>query len=267
MDKTQAQSFVEQALKGMNQIHLNQIDSHVNFFGIQESKYFLSYDMTMDFLNKNRDAFEILQIAEQHVFTYDDIFMDTKNYDLFRLYAEEADQKIKVRTRKYLYNDEVYFQIKYLTNDRINVFSYRYPGDDHGKITNEALKFYEGVYTWIYGHPPKQIIFPTLNIQFDRSILYHKETQERINIDFNLVFTDVRNQEREVVCALPDLFIAEVKTSTWKSALKKLLKKADLSPVENMNKYILGLRYTNQVNGKETKFLQREAEKIAKMTK
>jgi len=70
-----------------------------------------------------------------------------------------------------------------------------------------------------------------------------------------------------MVCALPDLFIAEVKTTTGKSSLKKMLKKANLSPVENMNKYILGLRYTNQVNGKETKFLQREADKIAKMTK
>ncbi len=267
MDKQQAHAFVEMALKGMNEIHLNQIDSHVNFFGIQEKKYFLSYDMTVDFLNKNHDAFDILQIAEQHVFPYEDIFMDTKDYDLFHLYADQEDKRIKVRTRKYLYNDEVYFQIKYMTNERINVFSYRYPTEDHGKITNEALKFYEGVYTGIFGHAPKQIIFPALKIQFDRSILYHKETQERVNIDFNLVYTDVRNHEREVVCALPDLFIAEVKTSAGKSELKKMLKKANLSSVDNMNKYILWLRYTNQINGKETKFLERVANDIAGMTK
>ncbi len=239
MDKQHAQTFVEQALKGMHEIQLNQIDSHVNFFGIQESKYFLSYEMTMDLLNSNRDSFEILQIANEHVFAYEDIFMDTKNYDLFSLYAKDEDKKIKVRTRKYVYNKEVYFQIKYLTNERINVFSYHYPQDDHGKITNEALKFYEGVYTGIFGEAPKHIIFPTLKIEFDRCILYHKETHERVNIDFNMVYTDVRNREREVVCALPDLFIAEVKTSMEKSALKKMLKKANLSAEENMNKYVL----------------------------
>ena len=84
--------------------------------------------------------------------------------------------------------------------------------------------FYAGIYHAIMGNQPDQLIFPAVQVSYDSYIFYNKKTDERVDIDFNIRFINLRDPKHPVY-HLENIVMVESKTTHQKSKAETVLEK------------------------------------------
>ena len=133
-----------ETLSAFPTISLDQLNSTMSFLDRIDVKYIVHGSQLPTIIKDLQEHFFILSIKENSIFSYDNVYMDTKDFAFYNQHQQGEKTRTKIRTRHYVdAGDLVYFEFKQKHKATTRKFRYEYGLDNHGKMTNEALKFYE----------------------------------------------------------------------------------------------------------------------------
>jgi hypothetical protein len=196
-----------------------------------DEKYICRISQLPEILEKARPDFQVLEHTGKRVLNYETCYLDTMAHDMFLMHHNGKLNRYKIRFRKYVDSQDVYFEIKYKDNRRMTTKQRIPAGPDFDFHTDAIRSFMAGrtCYT------PDQLE-PVLTSSFQRITLVNTGLQERITIDINPAW---QTGNRRI--NLPSVAILEVKSvRTINSAgFGYLLREARIMPLR-ISKYCIG---------------------------
>ena len=102
-------------LNKFKSISLKDLES-VSLLRRHDSKFtFHSANLSV-LLEKLADKYKILEIGGKRIFCYDNIYYDTNNLLFYNQHHNGKRNRYKIRTRKYLESNQLFFEIKIKNN-------------------------------------------------------------------------------------------------------------------------------------------------------
>lgn len=130
-------------LREYTTISLDQLNASMSFLERIEAKYLLDLKQLDKVLEALQDKFYVLSINDVTIFTYDNIYMDTKDYLFYKQHEQGEPQRLKVRTRHYVDSGNlVYFEMKLKEGGLLRKFRYPCGIEGHGEMNKDAQRFY-----------------------------------------------------------------------------------------------------------------------------
>jgi len=226
------------ALTGMEKIHSNYFDSAHWLFGVIEKKYLINRKKAKKLLKEMISSYNILQIHDETHFNYEDVYLDTLEHDFFKNHKKVSKHCINARTRHNSTNKTWVFQVIDRANSRKSVYHFT-PSDPESTFSNESLTFFNWVYSSIKWETPAFLPFPNIVVSFKRIILYNKLHSERVNIDYDISFKNVRWHTAGKEISLWDAVFVESKTLDEKNFVKRLVKKYKAKRIKYLSKFFI----------------------------
>ena len=216
----QLQSFDPISLKEMDRVKLmNRIDT----------KFAFDKNTLIQILPKLTENYFSLEIEGKRALTYESLYFDDAAFSLFHDHHNRRVNRYKFRIRNYVESNLFFFEIKHKIKGRTD--KHRIATDGfHSTLTPEEHAFVKE-----NAHKPYDLV-PVLTNTFKRITLVNKLENERLTLDFNLIF----NNELKSV-ELTELVIAELKQTKLNrnSVFYKLMKSFHLRPYR-LSKYCIG---------------------------
>ena len=205
-----------------------------------DTKYIASVDALMEILRRAKDNYCIQVVDDKPISSYDTIYFDTNDLEMYHRHHNRVLSRKKVRMRNYLDTGDCFFEIKHKNNKgRVNKKRIQLPikNFDESTLDFDSIAFLAQQTAY------KEFdLFPQLRTQFDRITLVNKEKTERLTIDVNLRF---ENRQTTIVHELSDIMIIELKQdSSQSSMMKSILMDLRIKP-ERISKYCIGTILTN----------------------
>lgn len=228
-------------LGDFSSISLEQLNSTVSFLDRMDVKYLLHVSQLAEIIRELKDDFFILNIGGKSIFQYDNVYMDSKDYMFYYQHQHGEKNRTKVRTRHYVdAEDLAFFEYKQKTKGTTRKFRYQYGVKNHGKMTNEAMKFFEGIYMSMYSTSPKHLIFPSIGTRYKRFTLCSKRNDERLTIDMDLQLIELRDEENKgKIIEVPNLVIIESKSTHEHCFSHDVMKKHGIKKADACSKYCM----------------------------
>jgi len=234
---------LQSMLREFTTISLDQLNSSMSFLERIEAKYLLNLKQLDKVLEALQDKFYVLTINDVCIFTYDNIYMDTKDYLFYKQHEQGESQRLKVRTRHYVDSGNlVYFEMKLKEGKLLRKFRYPCGLEGHGEMTKDAVRFYSSLAQSLGLTYAKETLFPSIQTKCKRITLCSKESDERITIDFDVELNDLRDEKGNWM-KLGNVVIMESKSRTENGYSKKLMKKMKVKEAGGCSKYCLGIYY------------------------
>lgn len=216
----QLQSFDSISLKEMDRVKLmNRIDT----------KFAFDKNTLIQILPKLTEDYFSLEIEGKRALTYESLYFDDAAFSLFHDHHNRRVNRYKFRIRNYVESNLFFFEIKHKIKGRTD--KHRIATDGfHEQLTQSELNL-------IHAHCHKTYdLIPVLTNKFKRITLVNKHENERLTLDFNLIF----NNELKSV-ELSELVIAELKQQKLnrRSPFYQLMKTLNLRPYR-LSKYCIG---------------------------
>ncbi len=224
-------------------ISLDQLNASMSFLERIEAKYLLTLKQLDKVLAACQDKFYVLSINDVSIFTYDNIYMDTKDYLFYKLHEQGEKQRLKVRTRHYVDSGNlVYFEMKLKEGDLLRKFRYPCGLEGMGEMTKDATRFYTSLTQSLGLSYSKQPLFPSIQTRCKRITLCSKESDERITIDYDVELNDLRDEKPHWI-KFSNVAIVESKSRSENNYSGKLMKKLGIKEASGCSKYCLGIYY------------------------
>ena len=219
-------------LRNFSPISLDELDSY-GLMNRVDTKYVFSSGKIPQILKDLGGNYKALEIESNRIFTYCTTYFDTPDWLFFRQHVTERGERNKVRFRKYEQSGVSFLEVKKRTN-KLRTEKWRILKDVNSVdcFDQESLKF---IRRYIEQDLPG--LCPVLVNRFNRITLAAIDSEERITIDFDLIFNDLKGNDFE----LPALCIIERKRAVFsnRSLLTAALKKNSIYPT-GFSKYCLG---------------------------
>jgi|LakMenEpi03Aug12_release.lakeMendotaPanAssembly.Ray.scaffolds.fasta_scaffold355740_2 hypothetical protein len=228
------QSFI-QSIQTLSPITLEQLDS-VSLQNRIDSKYVLSSDQLSDILPCLMENYSVLEIDGNKVFSYENNYFDTKEFQFYKDHHNSYLHRIKVRSRKYVESDLCFFEIKKKEKvDRTNKFREKVAGM-MSEIDGNQKKVIQS-----FTRKNVDDIQLILKNNFKRITLINHQNTERVTVDFGLHFI-----QNERTIHLENVVIIEIKQSkiSQLSPLVDFFKSKHIRK-QNFSKYIYGVLVFN----------------------
>jgi len=210
-----------------------------------ESKYLIHEEELGELLKVLQEDFQILEIGGAKIFSYDNIYMDTKDLEFYHAHNNGDLARIKMRTRHYLESGLSYFEFKQKKGNVMRKFRYDIDVAQHGVLDTTAYEFMNDVHKSLYCEEFEKLVFPSLRTSYQRCTLVHKSTAEKITIDFNVSAEQIRQGKERF--EMKNLVIVEFKAETKDSVTKKVFDQFDLIASKPCSKYCLGNYFLGNV--------------------
>lgn len=233
----------EDALQEYTTISLDQLNASMSFLERIDTKYLIDLTQLDKILSALQDRFYVLTIKDVNIFTYDSIYMDTKDYLFYKQHEQGEENRIKVRTRHYVDSgDLAYFEMKQKEGKVIRKFRYPCGVEGHGVMNKDAKRFYTSLCQSMGLPFAKEEIMPAIKTKCKRITLCSKTNDERLTIDFDVELNDLRDPSARTV-KLSNVAIVESKSSSTSGYSHKLMKKMKIKAASGCSKYCLGVYY------------------------
>ena len=263
--------YMEQSLSTLQEfsaINLDQLNAGATFLDRIDRKFLLTQNQLEGILADLKKDFYILDIAWKKVFSYDNIYMDSEEYDFYYQHQNKQKTRLKVRTRLYKDSNLAFFEFKQKQKWVLRKFRFQFPHTEYGLLTKEQKWFYKWVYASFYGDKAPKIS-PAMKTSYSRLTLVSKDSSERLTIDFNIVCENLRkpplewNVKGQEKVHLTNLVIVESKSMSKKCKSVQLLKSKGFKKAKWCSKYWLGVVYCG-LSEKYSKFEEtmKEIERI-----
>lgn len=197
-----------------------------------DSKYVLHEDEMMTLFPCLLKNYRVLSINGLRSFTYENNYFDTKDLLFYKDHHNGYANRIKVRSRKYVESNLCYFEIK--KKEKVNrTNKHRISLDNIVSEINEEKQDLVQSFTRKNLNDLKLI----LKNNFNRITLVNNDFTERVTIDFNLQFSDKKNEVE-----FNNIIVLEIKQSksTQISPLVAFLKENNTRE-SSFSKYIFGV--------------------------
>lgn len=240
---------INKTLQKFAPISLDQLNASVSFLDRIEIKFLLHEAQLEEVLLQLQDQFYILEIAGHTTFSYENVYMDSKNYDFYYQHANGQDHRLKVRSRLYRESHYSFFECNQKSWKTARKFRLQQQEDQHGTLYQELIWFYNGVYQTLYGIEPIALIFPALKTSYQRITLCSKNNDERLTIDFNISFEDLRankNQKKKEI-SLENFVMIESKSMSSHCVSHDIMWAYGFERASSCSKYCLGLYYFEKI--------------------
>ncbi len=261
MDTAKNKSHFLRALLSMEKTYTNVWDSTQSLFGIVEKQFCIEKKWATKFLEKIQNRYNILQIWDATTFSYSDIYMDWLTHQLFKQNQDYEKEHFSVRMRKNHTREIHTFQIIHTNRQRKSAYHYRPWWVNTPALSNENIMFWNWMYESITWKKVPFLPIPTVEVCFQRVILYSKRRSERLNLDYNFVIHDHKSSKK-MPLFLKNLIIIESKSMDWPS--KRLIKEIHKywwKDISHMSKFLLAEQTMHQ------KKLTKKMKKIIKKNK
>ena len=168
--------------------------SGIKLMNRTDTKFVATLGQLLAFLSAVKGKYYIQEIDGKRIARYHTTYLDTEDYQMYRMHHCGRTTREKVRVRTYLDSDTTYFEIKNKNNHgrtkkkRIQVQSHTALEKDH-----DAISPFMGKYAWY----SIEELSPAIENWFSRITLVNYEKSERLTIDFDLEFHHLRSDLRD----------------------------------------------------------------------
>jgi len=224
-------ALIEKKLSRLKPISLGEMEK-VRLMNRVDTKYItLQEDLDL-FLSRIKDDYDIQEVDGRRIQTYQTLYFDTPDLEMFINHHNGHRQKEKIRIRNYSGSNLSFLEIKDKNNKgqtrkiRLRLAEYKMGDDENTLLFLEANAQFTA-----------DRIAPHLETCYDRITLVNKEKTERLTIDINLEFDNQRTGNRH---SLPGMVIIELKQEVSSfSRTHILLASLHIHPVK-VSKYCIG---------------------------
>ena len=216
--------------------HNLQQQSEITLADRIDSKFLMPLRILPNFLGALNGDYTILEDSGHRIFTYENTYFDTPNWDLYLQHQNGKLNRHKFRLRRYLETDISYFEKKFKTNKERTVkerISCRENQSSDIAIEETQMK-------------------ASLYVNYRRLTLWNHAANERLTLDYDLCY---RRPEKTKVARLDGLLIAELKRhgKANGSPFVKTAKDHGFSP-QTFSKYCTGVCLTDNGSLKKNRF-------------
>ncbi len=177
------------------------------------------------------NEYKVLEVNNHRCSKYESLYFDTENFDLYHKHHRGKTNRYKVRYRKYVESDLIFFELKY-KNNRDRTVKSRVSQKKIDEVINGSAEALLNQKTMM--EPGS--LQPKLWINYSRVTLVNKNSPERVTIDIDLLFKRDGHHKH-----FDDLIIAEVKQDkAVASPFIRLMKKMHIREGA-LSKYCLGV--------------------------
>lgn len=194
-----------------------------------DTKFAFSKSILDDVLNELKSDYKILEINSVRASRYESLYFDDPKFSFFHDHHKGKPNRFKVRIRKYVESNLLFLEVKHKQKGRTD--KNRMETRDFTPIFDDDQKIF------IASQLKKEVsLNPTIWNSFQRLTLVHNLLNERLTLDFNIVF-----KFGEINCSFPNLVISELKQEKLNrtSPFFKIMKSKSLRPYR-LSKYCLG---------------------------
>lgn len=230
--------YLQQILSSMSSISLEEMNT-VKLMNRTDTKYLLNKSSLYQIARRWSEGFFVQEVEGNRIANYKTLYFDTDDSLMYTVHHNRKLNRQKVRQRVYLDNHLFFCEVKTKNNHgrtkkkRIAITEKEWGSLEH----SEELAFLKER-LWITDKP----LHPCLQNQFQRITLVNKAKTERITVDSQITFHNMRNG---CLSDISDLVIVEVKQDGNKpSAFKQLLYDAGVHE-KRISKYCLGMLLTD----------------------
>lgn len=219
-----------QAVQRFDFITLQEMDT-VKLLNRRDLKYVMHVDEANLALEQLLKHYRVLQIEDKLSTHYDTLYFDYPNFDFYIRHHNERVNRYKVRYRKYVESELVYFEIKHKDNRGWTSKERCKRKKIHDTINEKSLDLLASKTSL-----DTENLAPKLWVNYERVTLVSNTMNERLTIDFSLTY---HWHEREV--AFGNLVIMEVKVGgNVHSPAVQILKDLHIREY-SISKYCMGI--------------------------
>ncbi len=241
-----------QLLQTFSPITLSEMDEK-KLMDRTDTKYIFSLSKLPFLIEQLNTEYRVLDVKGVRLSRYESLYFDTEDFELFYNHQRGKSNRHKIRFRRYVESDLIFFEIKYKNNKGRTIKNRVQQDLVETEIQNSAAIF-------LHKHTPIQssTLLPQFWANYSRITLVNNNLPERVTLDLNLHFLKDNNMSN-----FNDLVIAEVKQeNTTPSTFLKLMKKYHLR-TSSVSKYCLGvIQYNNNIKHNNFKSNLRNINKI-----
>ena len=221
-------------------ISLEEMDS-IRLMNRVDTKYLTDTGTLREVLSDALAAgYRIFENGGRRLLTYDSIYFDTPSLWMFTEHRRGKAVRFKVRKRLYTDSGECFLEVKRKNNhSRTKKKRTPLPPEDFdsGRIEGEALKWLTPLYPFT-----TDSLSPSVETRFTRITLVDKALTERVTIDFEVGFRNLRILSE---AGLGEAVIIELKQdSRLRSTLQDILLRRRVKPLR-ISKYCIGVVSTD----------------------
>ena len=205
-----------------------------------DTKYVMCESQLEELLQMAVEEYSVQVIGDVRACRYNTLYYDTADYDMYTRHHNQQLTRQKIRTRCYKESGQHFIEVKNKTNK--------------GRTKKKRITIPASAFADVANHAPAEVflreraayapeaIEPALTTAFERITLVNKAHTERLTIDVNLRFGNVRKATEG---EMQGLVIVELKQDgTYFSPMKEILQRLRVKPFK-VSKYCLGTVLTN----------------------
>ncbi len=200
-----------------------------------DTKFVMHESQLEELLQMAVGEYAVQVIGDIRACRYNTLYYDTADYDMYTRHHNQQLTRQKIRTRCYEESGQYFIEVKNKTNK--------------GRTKKKRIVIPESAFSSVADHAPAEAflreraayspeeISPALTTAFERITLVNKAHTERLTIDLNLRFCNVR---KGTEAEMKGLVIVELKQDgMYFSPMKELLQRLRVKPFK-VSKYCLG---------------------------
>ncbi|RAX49522.1 hypothetical protein DQ353_09630 [Arthrobacter sp. AQ5-05] len=216
-------------------ISLEQVVSEAALMTRVDKKFLLSAEQFTELMSRLGDGFRIMEIEGRRMFTYESVYFDTPDMEMFTAHKQGRRRRYKIRTRTYADSGLCMFEAKF-KGLRGQTVKHRIPYEfsERDSITPEATEFLRVQLRAEYNQELPHLE-AVMRSDYVRGTFVNPVDEERLTCDVNLVYS-----RQDATVHGPDLFVIETKTASGRGAADAVLSQMGIRPV-SMSKYCLGI--------------------------
>ena len=224
---------------GFDPISLEELDSHAGLQARVDRKYIVDYETLERLLAELGDDYLALEIDGERLQHYDSVYFDTPALKGYRHHMQGRRKRFKCRTLLYGAT-ACFFDLK-MKGRRGETVKRRLPLPPlaHGSLTSDAGAFLKRELLQEYGCAAPARLVPILHTSFARLALTHSRREERLTLDFGVMFDRVGGGGRSRM--RPDHVLIEAKSPNGLGTVDRLLPRLGARPLSMCSKYCLGV--------------------------
>lgn len=229
---------LNQVLSLFTPISLKEMD-RVKLLNRVDTKYVFDFSTLIKILPELSKFYAVLEIDNKRTNSYQTLYFDTKDFELYTKHQNGKLNRTKIRFRKYIESELCFLEIKFKNNKERTIKS-RIKVKDIETVLSDSSKAFINENSLLNA----DVLIASLWNSFTRITLAHKTINERLTIDLNLAFKNNYNNEET---SIPHLVIAELKQGKANvgSDFVRIIKKQHVRSM-GMSKYCIGTALLNK---------------------
>ena len=216
--------------------------SSIKLMNRVDTKYVMSFGTCMELLRRAVNDYSVQIIGDVRACRYSTLYYDTEDLEMYVVHHNQKLTRQKVRTRTYVESGITFIEVKNKTNrGRTKKKRIKIPQENFYTVTahEEAKAFLSERANYAV-----ERLSPALTTEFERITLVNHAHTERLTIDLNLRFTNIRAEHGEPT-GIEDLVIVELKQDgLCYSPMKQMLLDLRVQKFK-ISKYCLGTALSN----------------------